>query len=60
VPNYEWECEECGFVFEQFVRLNDFAKKTTQTCPSCLALAHRKVSAPGIIFRGPGWTPKGR
>lgn len=53
MPTYEYECSNCGYVFEIFQNIND---KHLEKCPKC----HKKVkrligSGSGIIFKGTGF-----
>jgi putative FmdB family regulatory protein len=53
VPNYDWECERCGFKFEKVVT----GGHTVIPCPACgLCLAYRIQPAPA--FKIIGGTPK--
>ncbi|MDD5005511.1 MAG: zinc ribbon domain-containing protein [Candidatus Omnitrophica bacterium] len=54
MPNYEYECQSCGYKFEKFQYMNDAPIKE---CPKCHAnKAKRLISAgSGIIFKGSGF-----
>jgi putative FmdB family regulatory protein len=53
VPIYEFECEECGTVFEELLPRSD---SPAPDCPSCGAAAARRlmsgISPPGRQPRG--------
>jgi len=53
MPMYEYECEACGFRFEQIQKFSDLP---VELCPSCGAPKVRKlVSSPAIQFKGSGF-----
>ena len=53
MPMYEYECEACGFRFEQIQKFSD---APIELCPSCGAPRVRKlVSSPAIQFKGSGF-----
>ncbi|MFH1287374.1 MAG: FmdB family zinc ribbon protein [bacterium] len=53
MPTYDYECEKCEYVFEQFQKIND---KHLETCPKCHGKVKRLISAgAGIIFKGSGF-----
>jgi putative FmdB family regulatory protein len=55
MPNYDYECEKCGNIFEVFQSMND--KKLTK-CPdaSCRGKVSRLLgTGAGIIFKGSGF-----
>ena len=52
MPLYEYECETCGFRFEQIQRFSD---PPTERCTSCGGPVHKLLSAPAIHFKGTGW-----
>jgi putative FmdB family regulatory protein len=55
MPNYDLKCQECGHIFERFVRLNE----PLGGCPECKTTKLEKVPAtPGMSFKGTGWTRK--
>ena len=52
MPNYEYECPNCG-VFEVFQKMSD---KPKRKCPSCGAKVRRLIGrGAGIIFKGSGF-----
>jgi len=52
MPIYEYKCDHCGYAFEVF---SGFSHNGTRKCPHCGARAKRIISAPGVIFKGPGF-----
>jgi len=53
MPTYEYKCDACGHVFEQFQNITD---KPLQKCPSCGSGVRRMISSgAGIIFKGKGF-----
>ena len=53
MPLYEYECDNCGHVFEKIQSVHD---APIQQCPNCSANSVRKVFHPaGVIFKGSGW-----
>lgn len=53
MPTYEYECEQCGQIFEYFQALTDSPKTTCEICGGYL----RKLLSPGagLIFKGNGF-----
>ena len=52
MPIYEYACRNCGHHFE---RMQQFSDKPATECPECHHEVHRVLSAPAIIFNGPGF-----
>ena len=52
MPTYEYECDECGVVFERFQHFSD---DPLDTCPECGGSVHRVIQPVGIIFKGSGF-----
>jgi putative FmdB family regulatory protein len=53
MPNYDYECTECGHTYEVFQQMT--AKKLT-TCPKCKGKTRRLIGGgSGIIFKGSGF-----
>ena len=53
MPLYEYECDNCGHIFEKIQSVH--AESLVQ-CPNCSANSLRKIfHAAGIIFKGSGW-----
>lgn len=53
MPIYEYKCEQCGDVFEEWTRHID--DETTQECPACHGVGHRIVSNTSFVLKGGGW-----
>jgi len=55
MPNYDYECTECGKRFEVFQSMND-AKLTDCPDPECKGSVKRLLgTGGGIIFKGTGF-----
>ncbi len=53
MPIYEYECESCGYRFEQFQKMSDLPVKV---CPECGVPVRKLIGAgTGIIFKGSGF-----
>jgi len=53
VPIYEYECEDCGKVFETFVKINEPPEKK---CPYCEGTRVKKlISNCSFQLKGTGW-----
>lgn len=52
MPIYEYQCENCGEVFELRQR---FADEPLTTHDKCGGHVHRLLSAPALQFKGSGW-----
>lgn len=55
MPTYEYQCDNCGYKFEEFQKMTDAPLKK---CPKCKknGKVHRLISAgAGIIFKGSGF-----
>jgi len=52
MPTYEYECKECGIIFERF---QHFSEEPIKTCPECNGAVHRLIHPVGIIFKGSGF-----
>lgn len=52
MPTYEYECDECGVVFERFQHFSD---DPLEICPECGGSVHRVIQPVGIIFKGSGF-----
>jgi putative FmdB family regulatory protein len=59
MPTYEYECTQCGDVFELFQSITDKPKRTIPTdCAECnhkAPVVRRIGCGAGIIFRGSGF-----
>jgi putative FmdB family regulatory protein len=52
MPLYEYQCENCGEVFELIQKFSD---EPTATHEKCGGNVHRLISAPALQFKGSGW-----
>ncbi|MFN3135069.1 MAG: FmdB family zinc ribbon protein [Candidatus Kryptonium sp.] len=53
MPVYEYQCDSCGYIFEEFHGVND---EPLKICPKCGGSVRRKISAGvGLIFKGSGF-----
>ena len=53
MPNYEYECERCGYQFTVFQNMSD---EPLKKCPKCNGKVHRLIgTGAGIIFKGNGF-----
>ncbi|MBL7130031.1 MAG: zinc ribbon domain-containing protein [Candidatus Omnitrophica bacterium] len=54
MPNYEYECQNCGHTFEKFQYMSEDALKK---CPSCHTNRLKRLigGGSGIIFKGSGF-----
>ena len=53
MPFYEYRCVACGQVFEKMKSVQQ--REEPEPCPDCGAESIRKISAPGLMFKGSGW-----
>lgn len=53
MPTYEYECLDCGYVFEVFQKITD---KPLEKCNNCNGKLKRLIgTGSGIIFKGSGF-----
>jgi putative FmdB family regulatory protein len=53
MPTYDYECTNCGYVFEVFQGITD---RPLEKCPKCKKNLKRLISSgAGIIFKGSGF-----
>ncbi len=53
MPTYEYVCEDCGYVFEEF---QNITAKPLTVCPKCGGHVRRKIgTGAGLIFKGSGF-----
>jgi putative FmdB family regulatory protein len=52
MPLYEYECENCGDLFEV---IQKFADEPVAVHEKCGGKVHRLLSAPALQFKGSGW-----
>ena len=53
MPIYEYQCPQCGKVFEDWVQLSDAV--ATRPCPGCGATARHILSNTSFVLKGGGW-----
>jgi len=52
MPIYEYRCEDCQHLFEEWQK--DFVERDL-TCPVCGGKARRMISNTAFILKGSGW-----
>ena len=53
MPIYEYKCDECGSIFENFQKITD---KDIDICQSCKKGGVKKlISSSGFRLKGSGW-----
>ena len=53
MPIYEYKCDECGSIFENFQKITD---KDLDICQSCKKGGIKKlISSSGFRLKGSGW-----
>jgi len=52
MPLYEYECEQCGELFEVMQKFSDEPLTVHEKCGGKV---HRLLSAPALQFKGSGW-----
>ena len=53
MPTYEYECQDCGYTFEEFQRIT---ADPLSECPKCHGNLKRLLgTGAGIIFKGSGF-----
>ena len=53
MPIYEYKCDECGAIFENFQKITD---KDLDICQSCKNSGIKKlISSSGFRLKGSGW-----
>lgn len=58
MPTYRYRCERCKHEFEE---IRNIKQPGPPCCPNCYKLDPPQIySKPTIIFKGAGWTPRGR
>lgn len=53
MPIYEYRCDACNTVFEEWHRHADDI--TEVPCPKCHTMAHRLISNTSFVLKGGGW-----
>ncbi len=53
MPTYDYQCDDCGHVFEAFQRMSE---APLTECPECGGQVKRKIgTGAGLIFKGSGF-----
>lgn len=53
MPTYEYKCDSCGYVFEEFQSMKD---APLTKCPKCQGKIQRLIGpGAGLIFKGSGF-----
>jgi len=54
MPTYEYECNGCGYAFEEFQSMSD---QPLEKCPQCRKKKLRRLfgTGAGLIFKGSGF-----
>ncbi|MGA1874099.1 MAG: FmdB family zinc ribbon protein [bacterium] len=52
VPTYEYECKNCGLIFESEQRIVD---PPLSSCPTCGGSVERLISRCSFVLKGDGW-----
>jgi len=53
MPHYDYECQDCGYVFEAFQKISE---KPLEKCSRCGGVVKRLIGGGGgIIFKGSGF-----
>jgi len=52
MPIYEYRCDQCGDIFEEWQKFSD---PVIDKCPSCGGHASRLISQSTFILKGSGW-----
>lgn len=53
MPTYEYKCQDCGFMFEEFQKMMD---EPLNVCPNCNGKLRRLIgTGAGPIFKGNGF-----
>lgn len=53
MPHYDYQCEKCGKVFEEFHKMSE---QPELKCPSCGGKPKRMIGGgAGIVFKGSGF-----
>lgn len=53
MPIYEYQCPECGHVFEEWVNIK--SATTEAPCPKCGGQAMHIISNTAFVLKGGGW-----
>ena len=54
MPTYQYKCQSCGYIFEQFSSISSYHKELD--CPVCQNAAGIYITGgTGLIFKGSGF-----
>ncbi|TAK13377.1 MAG: zinc ribbon domain-containing protein [Anaerolineae bacterium] len=53
MPNYHYECRECGVEFDRFFHFDEDPDRVD--CPNGHSPVTRTYSAPPVVFKGSGY-----
>ncbi|MCR4666399.1 MAG: zinc ribbon domain-containing protein [Desulfovibrio sp.] len=53
MPIYEYQCPQCGRIFEEWVKVAD--AHTEESCPDCGTSSPRLISHTSFVLKGGGW-----
>lgn len=53
MPIYEYQCPQCGNVFEEWVKSSEAHKE--EPCPKCGTPSQRILSRTSFVLKGDGW-----
>lgn len=56
MPMYEYQCEECGIVFEARQKFSD---APLTECRKCGGIVNKLISQAGFALKGGGWYQQG-
>ena len=56
MPRYDFTCQGCGEHIELQLPVGE--RDSLVVCKKCNCPMLRQPSAPGMVFKGVGWTPK--
>ena len=50
MPNYEYKCEECGYILTVKMGMKEYSSKLKYNCPKCDTQVKRIITAPAVHF----------
>ena len=57
MPIYEYECEDCGSIFEEIHKINKVPQYIK--CKKCSGYAPKRMARSSFILKGDGWAKDG-